>query len=142
MENGWNYFQQFEAGMLEAADKKINLRHAFTHLTHSPENGIVSCKTDAIPDKNSDKVLKREFPVTIKCVNKESGLFVTAHGRGIVETIHRHDKHIQMCLQVHIDSISAWQKHPDGHGGDVLLPLFDNSPVRQARKAKKISSYH
>ena len=143
MDTGWNYLEQFNIGVMEAAGKKTTLKHVLVRFEPNPGKTSLNCLIDGMLDPAimRDIPIRTEFVVRIKCADKEAGLYLTAKGKACVKEIGHGPEGLQVRLDVKITSIAAYRKKVDEKGIDFLEPLYNDLTVREDRKAKIIEHY-
>jgi hypothetical protein len=143
MENGWQYLEQFNTGVMEAAGKKTTLKHVLVRFETNVEKKSLNCLIDRTlePEIMRDIPIRTEFMVRIKCADKESGLYLTAKGKACVKEIGHGPEGLQVRLDIKIMSIAAYQKETDEKGIDFLTPLYNDLTTREDKKAKLITAY-
>jgi len=143
MENGWNYLEHFNTGVLEATGKKATLKHVLVTMEHDPAKNTLHCFINGMvePEMVRDLPLQSEFMVRIKCADKDEGLYLTAKGRACVKEIGHDADGLRAAFDVKITGIAAYRKETDENGIDYLKPLHNNLTVREERRSKKITDY-
>lgn len=142
-QNGWQYLELFNMGVLEATGKKDMLKHVLVRIEPEAAKNTLHCIIDGTvePELMKDIPLRAEFMVRIKCADKETGLFLTAKGKACVREVAHHVKGLYVRLDVKITGIAAYTKQTDEKGIDTLEPLYNELPDREHKKAKLIEHY-
>jgi hypothetical protein len=143
MSNGWEYLEQFNTGVMEAAGKKSTLKHVLVRMEHDVAKRSVNCLIDGTvePEVMRNIPIRTEFMVRIKCADRESGIYLTAKGKACVKEIGHGPEGLQVRLDVKIYGIAAYRKQTDEKGIDFLEPLYNDMTAREDKKAKEITHY-
>jgi hypothetical protein len=143
MDNGWNYLEQFNTGVMEAAGKKTTLKHVLVRFESNVDKKSLNCLIDGTlePEIMRDIPIRTEFMVRIKCADKDSGLYLTAKGKACVKEIGHGPEGLQVRLDIKIMFIAAYRKETDENGIEYLEPLYNDLTAREDKKAKLITGY-
>lgn len=144
MNDGWEYLEKFDIGVLEAVGKKTNLRHVLVRMEHDVAKKTVHCFINGTADDNAlkDLPLKTEFMVRIKCADKEEGIYLTTKGKACVKETGNGPEGVQALLDVRITGIAAYRKVVDEKGIDDLVTLYNDMTSREDKRARVINDYH
>mgnify|MGYP000447322916 CR=1 FL=1 len=143
MNDGWEYLEQFNMGVLEATGRKTTLNHVLVNIQHDGSRKTIQCFINgtAEPEMLKDLPLKTEFMVRLKCVDKEAGVYLSAKGRACVKEVGHGPEGLQAHFEIKISAIAAYSKQTDENGIDSLQPLYNDLPNREDRKAKLLTHY-
>jgi hypothetical protein len=143
MENGWQYLEQFDMGVLEAAGKKTDVKHVLVNMEHDAERKTVHCAINGTvePEMMRNIPIRSEFMVRIKCADKETGIYLTAKGKACVKEIGHEREGLHVKMDIKISSIAAFQKQVDEKGIETLEPLYNDLTTREDKKAKVLETY-
>jgi hypothetical protein len=143
MQEGWHYLEQFSTGIIEAAGRKVSLKHVLAQLEHYPEEQLVRCYVSGITNRAAARSLGADvvFTVRIKCVDKDSGVYLTAKGRASVEDYGQSADGINARLRIRITGIAAYRMETDAQGNNFLQALYNNMTTAEEQRAKLINRY-
>jgi hypothetical protein len=143
MNEGWEYLQQFNMGVMEAVGKKTVLKHVLVRMDHDAAASLVHCYIDGTvePEIMRDIPIRKEFMVRIKCADKETGLYLTAKGKACIKEIGHGPEGLKVGFDVKVASIAAYRMQTDEKGIDFLEPLYNDLTTREDKKAKDIAGY-
>ena|GEM_PF-1436545 len=144
MEEGWYYLEQFSTGILEAAGRKVLLKHVLAQLEHFPQEQLVRCYVSGITNRAAARSLGADgvFTVRIKCVDKDARIYLTAKGKANVESYEHTGSGLSARVRIYITGIAAYRMETDGQGNNFLQALYNNMTAAEEQRARLLNRYY